>query len=170
MPDPTIAPASALDAALLQLVDRLDALRTALAANRLAFVRTSSPRLEATNREHSALAEEVHALEKTVATRRAELCAALAQPASTRMSSLLTKLPGATARRLAATAARLRKALHALRVESAVGQRLLDVSRQAQEGLVQSLTASGRNSAHRYDRHARSVNSGRVGNFMHGTV
>jgi hypothetical protein len=168
--DVTITLATALDAALLQLVEHIDDLRTALAANRAAFVRTSTTDLDSTTQEHKRLADRVHALEKVVAERRAELCAALGQPTTARMRTLLTLLPATVARKLADTAERLRMALHTLRVEGAVGQRLLDVSRRAQESVVQTLAAATKRAARRYDRHARSISSGQAGDLVRGTV
>lgn len=163
--------AAELDVALRQLTDSVGALRQALAASRLAFVRTKGTELEARSREHATLAEAVHGLEGVVGSRRSELCRALGVPESARMSALLARLPAAVGKRLGETAELLRAALQALRVESAVGRRLLDVSRRAQEGLLQGLGAAGtRQPTHRYDRHARTVQSRHAGGIVRGTV
>lgn len=169
MRDPVLL-AAALEAALVRLVERIGTLRESLAVSRAAFVRSSSGALEAKSREHAALAEQVHALEQDVASRRHDLCRALGRPVTARLGQLLGELPADHARRLEAAAQRLREGLHALRVESRVGQRLLDLSRRAQEGLVRGLPVTAGGAAHRYDRHARSVRARHAGGFLRGTV
>jgi len=162
--------ATALEDALHRLSDGVDALRQSLATSRVAFVRASSPDLEQLHREHTDLAARVHALEEAAGKRRSELCAAAGLPDSTRMGTVLRALPAAAARRLAQAADRLRAALHALRVEGAVGRRLLDVNRRAQEGMLLGLVEAARRSAHRYDRHARTVRAEGAGGIVRGTV
>lgn len=161
--------ARALDAALRQLTHRLKALASALASSRLAFASARPSTLATTVHAHGVLADAVHECELEVAGRRAALCAALGEPATARMSRLLPKLSPATARSLADAAADLRRSLHSLRVEGAVGQRLLDVTRRAQDGLLHALGANAR-SGQRYDRNARSVTSIPSGEIVRGTL
>lgn len=169
MSDPA-ADATALATALRDLVENVNALRQSLADSRLAFVHARGADLEARNAEHTQRASQVHAREVDVASRRRALWDALGLPAGARMSAVLAKLPATTARRLGEAAEQLRAALQALRVESAVGQRLLDVSRRAQEGLIRQLATGAATGSQRYDRHARTVHGQQAGGFVRGTV
>jgi hypothetical protein len=148
MVDPTDL-AAALEGALHRLDQRVTALRQALAGSRTTFVRGRARGLEADHRTHEELAAEVQALEAAAAARRTELCLALGLPDSARLGAIAACLPAATGRRLCEAAARVRTSLQALRVETAVGQRLLDLSRRAQEGLLLHLAGAA---AHRAGR------------------
>jgi hypothetical protein len=160
--------AHALVAGLRDLAARVVALQQALRAGRAAFAAARPRTLADLAEQHGELSARVSACEQVVAQRRAALCAALAVPIDARLRRLLPALLPATARSLAAAAGELRQALHALRLEGTVGQRLLDVTRQAQEGLVRTLAA--RQGARRYDRNARSVPPPQGGEFVRGTV
>jgi hypothetical protein len=168
--DSTDAAARGLEAALRDLTLRVTALHTALAAGRLDFASARASVLARPPRDHAALADAVHQSEHAVAAQRALLCAALGESVDTRLSKLLRRLGPSTARTLTEAAAGLRRALHALRVESAVGQRLLTVTQKAQDGLLGALGAKARGGAQRYDRHARSVHSGPSGELVRGTL
>ncbi len=164
------AAARALDAALRELTLGVTALHTALAAGRLEFASARASVLARTAQDNSLLADAVHQCECAVATQRALLCAGLGEPVDTRLSKLLRRLTPTIARALTEAAAELRRALHALRVESAVGQRLLAVTQKAQDGLLGAFGARARGGAQRYDRHARSVHSGQSGELVRGTL
>ncbi len=164
------APARALDAALRQLALRVTALHAALAAGRVDFASARASALARTVQDHSVLADAVHQSEHAVAAQRALLCAALGESVDTRLSKLLRRLTPAIERALTEAAAELRRALQALRVESALGQRLLAVTQKAQDGLFGAFGARARGGAQRYDRHARSVHSGQSGELVRGTL
>ncbi|MEZ5966726.1 MAG: hypothetical protein R3F56_23005 [Planctomycetota bacterium] len=166
------APARAadLESSLRQLCEAVDALRQGLVDSRFAFVRARASDLEERHGDNARHAARVHALETEVAGRRGALCEVLRLPPTSRMSTIMGRLPADAARRLGETAERLRGALRALRVEGAVGQRLLDVSRRAHEGLLHQLATDNRRQGQRYDRHARSVRSEAAGGFVRGTV
>ncbi|HLU39211.1 MAG TPA: hypothetical protein VK081_07485 [Planctomycetota bacterium] len=162
--------ARALAAALHRLTERADALRAALHGQRRAFVGADAVALAALHETHAAEADRLHAAEREVVACRAALCAALGAPDSVRVPALCARLPGAVAEELDAAATTARAALLALRVESAVGQRLLDATRRAQEGLWQALRG-GTPDGQRYDRHARAVGTpDRSGSLLRGTV
>jgi hypothetical protein len=162
----TLVRARDFGAALRRLTERVEALRAALAGSRAAFAGARASALESDQQTHAALAEAVHAGEREVVAARRTLQAGLGLAPDARMAELLRHVPAAAAGELAAAASALRRGLLALRVETAVGERLLELTQRAQAGW------RGRPgpAARRYDRHARTLPPGGSGDLVQGTI
>jgi hypothetical protein len=81
----------------------------------------------------------------------------LGLPPRARLVELAAAAGGEPGERLLRSGARARAAARTLRVENAVGRRLVDFARQSHEGLLQALLGLGQRHERTYDRHMRSV-------------
>lgn len=122
--------------------------------SRLAFVARRGDELQAALLALQPAADALRELEQ----RRAAAAAKVGE-ARAPVSELLPRVPADLRPALAAAAERVRHAAHRVRLESSVGQRLLEFAGRAHEAMLQALLRGSELRA--YDRHARAIVHGR---------
>ena len=141
----------------------LEALCAAMASSRTLYVALRASELAAALAPLDAAAATV----RSAGERRARLAAALA-PAG--LQALLDAVPRARSAPLRRALERARAAARALRVENALGARLLEFARGTQESLLRAVAGASAG-AKVYDCHARAVAArGESGNLISGKL
>lgn len=152
----------------------LSELHRAMCARRAAFIALLPSQIESAVAELEAAGQKAANLENERAALATTFGVTLGLGETPRLSDLARRAPQFVRSRLSRARADLDRAARSIQVESRVGERLLEFSRQAQEGFVQELfgavqeTNDGGNG---YDRSARCVGTGpRTGTLISGTV
>ncbi|MCC6672542.1 MAG: hypothetical protein IT458_15870 [Planctomycetes bacterium] len=158
---------------LEEVAESIGALRSTMVKNRMALVAVRGSELEQGLAVAQREAERLAGLEERRRDAQEQLRAALGAPGDAPWAGILARVPAEVARRLRAAHDAVRGQARALRVEVAVGRKLLGFSRDSLEAMFRALLQASEGAAKGYDRNARVVAgtpAGTTGRLVRGTV